>query len=236
MKAKNVISTLTPDLRVQYRREGFLLLRDVFDYETIVSLDQIIQNLIERALAGHLKMKWMDKARALPKPRVQFDGLIDCHSKIYEPYCHQWLFNEVIPIAKFLLTGKVHCTGFGMLFHGVGYRAEPKNGGWHRDGGGVSKSPYTAENLGYDALRSCSFHAPLKPQDDFHQLVPGTHIQRSKAEIEDPIRFEVPKHNVVTLELCPGDLLLRHAKILHRGFPQSSRLRRTYIGDFWRTE
>jgi hypothetical protein len=225
---------ITAGLKRDYFDKGYLVLRQALEQDTIKSLDRMIEELIDRAISGRFKMKWLDKERALPRPRVQLDGLIDCHSRIYEPYCGRWLLDEVLPLAESLLGGRASCKSFGMLFHGEETRLEPKDGGWHRDGGGMSKSPYTTEALAQDALRSCSFHAPLKPEDNFHQLVPGTHVSPSEREEGDPSHPQIALQELVTIVLNPGDLLFRHAKILHRGFPQARRERRTFVGDFWK--
>lgn len=171
-------------------------------------------------------------------PASHIRGLRDPHSKYktYHPYFDEWLETDIRPRVEFLLGGKVACRKFSVLFAGAG--SDPSPGwGWHRDGGGRSKGPYTAEALALDARRSCCFQAPLKPHDNCHRLLPCSH-ERPLTDGEETIRSEkkVPMPGMVRISMKPGDLLFRHAKILHGGSNPEGRERWTFVGNFWKTD
>ena len=100
-----------------------------------------------------------------------------------------------------------------VLFAGAGQSVKL---GWHRD---------------TDRRQSCSFQAPLRPGDCFHELVPGTHGRPLTApEAAARVDPQTPMPGAIRIPLEPGDLLLRHAKILHQGHNPQGGERRTLGG------
>ena len=218
-----------------YHEQGYLVLRQVLPLKRVQKLAEIIQTMISGARQGKDRIKWADCDQSVPKSHVR--GFLDPHSKYktHDPYFVEWLETDILPKVEFLLKGKAKCTDLTMLFAGTDNKPSP-GWGWHRDGGGRSRGPYTAESLALDADCSCSFQTPLKPDDTCHRLLPGSH-NRTLSELEERIRSEkkVPMPGMVRISLQPGDILFRSAKILHGGGNPEGRERWTFVGHFWKT-
>ncbi len=225
---------MTPEHRQLFHEQGYLVLRQILPSETVRKLSEIIRSMISDARRGKTRIKWADAEQTIPKSHVR--GFLDPHSKYksHDPYFVEWLETDIVPRVEFLLDGKVTCTKLSMLF--AGQDSDPSPGwGWHRDGGGRSKGPYTVEALALDVGRSCCFQTPLKPHDNCHRLLPASH-DRPLLDHEERIRSErkSPMPGMVRITLQPGDVLFRHAKILHGGSNSDGRERWTFVGNFWK--
>jgi hypothetical protein len=218
---------MSPEERRSFATEGYVVLRTAIAPARLAALDQIVSRLIAGALAGKGRIKFADRAQGIPTGKTEH--LLELPE--LGPAFSAWLAAEMTPRMAQVLEGKAHCTGLGILFAGAGKSVKL---GWHRDGGGTPAKADEQAALDQDRRRSCSFQAPLRPGDCFHELVPGTHC-RPLSALEATARTDpkTPMPGAVAIHLEPGDLLLRHAKILHRGHNPQGVERRTLVGDYW---
>jgi hypothetical protein len=110
--------------------------------------------------------------------------------------------------------------------------------GWfHRDHPGWIRSKDDAARPDA-AMRHCTLHLPLRPGDRFHELVPGTHRRppvpdefRPGSQEEREARCDPDRTlpGAIRIELEPGDVLLRHPAVVHRGMNPEGRDRCTML-------
>lgn len=217
---------MTSQQKQEYHEQGYIILRQALSSKRIDGLTRVVETLISNARQGKVKMKWADPDKVMPDGRVV--SLLNPHSKwkVYDPYYVTWLKEDILPLMAFLLEGDSRCTLLSILFHGEG-KVRVREG-YHRDHTGN-----TPEEIAQYAKSYCSFQTPLKPNDNCHYLVPGTH-NRVLTEEEERIRksHNLPMPNKVRISLSPGDVLFRHTKILHNGDNPDGRERWTFIGDY----
>lgn len=218
---------ITPEDQNQFRDRGYIIIHNALDSECIYHLTEVVSHLINEALQGRLKMKFADREKGIPTGRLT--QLLE--PKRSHPTIGNWLQTDIAPRIRKLLNVDITCTDLGILFAGAGQSVKL---GWHRDAGGTSMKPDEYHALEQDAERSCSFQAPLKPGDNFHELVPGTHkrlLTPDEAEARIDPKCGMP--GAIRIHLEPGDILFRHTKILHRGTNPEGKERWTFVGDYW---
>lgn len=219
--------TMTGEDRARFLEQGYVVVRSVLEAGRLAQLSEVVAALIARALDGKFKLRFSDRARGLPSGKLEQVLGLSPHRAMLE----EWLASDVAPRVEGLLNQTARCTGLGLLFAGAGRSVKL---GWHRDGGGADTRPDEQAALDADRFRSCSFQAPLKSGDRFHELVPGTHLRRlSREESAARIHPGSQMPGAVTIHLEPGDMLFRHAKVLHRGNNIEGAERWTFVGDYW---
>jgi ectoine hydroxylase-related dioxygenase (phytanoyl-CoA dioxygenase family) len=217
--------------RATFRTHGYVIVRSLIAAERRRALTATVSELIERAAAGKISMKFADAEKRIPIRGFLFPALLDpdLKARVFA----DWLNVEIAPLVKFLLEAEARCTELNMLFAGGGKSVKL---GWHRDAGGSSDDDEDAA-IQRDLLRTCGFLAPLKFTDTFHELVPGSHnrpLTLEEAEARINPKKEMPGAIRISLEL--GDVLLRHAYSLHRGMNRTGADRWTISGQFWRKD
>jgi len=218
---------MTGEDRAQFCEQGYTVVRSVLKPDRLAQLSEVVSELIAQALGGKFKLRFSDRAKGLPSGRLERVLGLSPHRTILT----EWLASDLAPRVEFLLNQAARCTGLGILFAGAGQSVKL---GWHRDGGGTDIKPDEQQALDADPKRSCSFQTPLKSGDRFHELVPGTHLRRlSDEESEARIRPGSRMPGAITIHLEPGDILFRHAKVLHRGYNPEGIERWTFVGDYW---
>ena len=218
---------MTGEDRAHFREQGYLVVRSVLNPDRLAQLSGVVSELIAQALSGKFKLSFADRANGHPSGKLERVLGLSPHRAILT----EWLASDVAPWVEFLLNQAARCTSLGVLFAGAGRSVKL---GWHRDGGGTDIKPDEQLALDADRLRSCSFQAPLKAGDRFHELVPGTHLRRlNDEESEARVHPGSRMPGAVTIHLEPGDVLFRHAKVLHRGYNPEGIERWTFVGDYW---
>ena len=101
---------------------------------------------------------------------------------------------------------------------------------WHQDGGYTEGSGQTGQRV--DELRMVNVWSPLVParvENGCMQFVPGTHNlgvvphERKRHYLEIAQEYLEPRENqAINVELDPGDVVLFHNLLFHRGLPNRS--------------
>jgi nicotinamide N-methyltransferase len=208
-------------------RDGFLLLRGVFDEERLLSLRSGVDDLIARARAGECRLRWIDEDAGIPD-RISHM----MHPDKYQPAWGEWISEDVVGHMEALLGGPVRHSLFGMLASGGGrdYRMA-----WHRDLG----KPGAVDEL--DSLRrhhgQCvQFNAPIAATDAYLHVVPGSHLRPSTTQEIAASRSGVEGEIAAGIEvrLEPGDILYYNANLWHRGWNPEGCWRWTMHAAYWK--
>ncbi len=115
-----MVHTITP----VERAAGYLTLRQVFSPQRVQALRGAVEGLVERALAGQLELRWLDRERGMPD---RISHLL--HPDKFDPIYAEWLDQDLVPHFE-ALVGPVRHSLFGMLAGGAG---QPYRQAWHRE-------------------------------------------------------------------------------------------------------
>lgn len=211
----------TPQQKKQFQSEGYLIVRAVFDADTLELL---------RVPARRIRQKTRD---TLPTGTRFWYGNAEDRQIIPDTLkpMATWGVNEITrpelfepELVDVFAHPGVHAAMHGLLGEeprawGIKILWTPKvvgyNLGWHRD---LESSLYDVIHLKPAAQDHVQFNAALNPDDCF-LVVPGSH-RRPLTGIEwDAVRMDktrdLPGQVVAALE--PGDILYMDAHTLHRG-------------------
>jgi len=219
---------LTPDERVAFDTQGYVILRQAFSAQRVEALRTGVERLVARARAGQVELRWIDQERGFPE---RISHLL--HPDKFDPAYAEWLDQDLAPHLE-ALVGPVRHSLFGMLAGGGG---KPYLQAWHRDLG----KPGDADEAGFLQRfhgRSVQFNAPLQQGDHFLNIVPASHLRASTtAEIEASKageRAQMPEALVVEVE--PGDIVYYNANLWHRGWNPEGALRWSLHCAFWQEQ
>lgn len=198
-----------------YDRHGFLVKRQFFSQRDIAGLKQAVNRVHrqwQQANAEDLK-KWQ---------LVNMSGLTDpCYFDT--PIQRASFFSALAPTALVDLTTEVF--GEGIHFHNSQLFFNPQDRNkppyWHRDMQ-YDKTPDAEQAAELKGMLSLHVRIPLLAERGL-ELIPGTH-RRWDTALEHKVRLELDGHrnsedlpDSILLSLQPGDLVIFHAQMIHRG-------------------
>ena len=198
-----------------YEQYGYLLKRQFFSSDEIEKLKSTVNRVYQQwqqANGDDLK-KWQ---------LVTMAGLTDC---IYFDSSDQRasFFSSLSPTHLVDLTAELF--GTHIHFHNSQLFFNPQN---------INKPPYWHRDMQYDKTPDAEQAAELKDMLSLHvripllaerglELIPGTH-RRWDTTLEHQVRLELDGHrnsedlpDSILLSLQPGDLVIFHAQMIHRG-------------------
>ena len=219
---------LTKAQQDAYEEQGYLIVRDAFSPERIQSLIVAVNRLMDRALAGECRIRWIDPTERLPGLVY---GLFDPDK--YDPAYGEWLDGDLAAQVDALIEGgSARYSMFALKGSGG---ALPYRVSWHRDIGRRG-APDEGEFLHRYHRRLLNFNAPLLPGDRALQIVPGSHLQPTTGE---QIRAVAAGDDgdiagAIRIELEPGDVIYYAIGLWHRELHLSGEKRWTMHGVFWK--
>lgn len=221
-------------------------LRDTMDQQGYVVLRGILEpEVVQRARTEMARLVDQQAEKLLAAGKIKDP----CHGEPFETRLAR-LYETCMDDAPKSFRRELHVPGlFGLFFHpGLldlvdallggeirlypNYTARPKLPDWegtlvlwHQDGG------YTEGNV--DALRMVNVWTPLVPagiQNGCMEFIPGTHklgaVPHEKRQhyLEIAREYLEPRlSRAVPIELDPGDIVLFHNLLFHRGLPNQAR-------------
>lgn len=200
----------------QYEALGYTILRGLFNNTEISSIDKHVDPVYR---------KWTQDNET----EIYKNKLVNMHSLTLPEYFQDnpdqrvELFKAIAPSK---LTEAIEgIFGPGIHFHNTQLFFNPTNAErlpyWHRD---MQYSPIKDEAQRDELGNMLSLHIriPLEKEKGV-ELVPGTH-KRWDTELERNVRLELngyknsnPLPNSELIDLAPGDVLIFHAQMIHRG-------------------
>ena len=115
MPAVQVNKGLSAEQLEGYKREGFVILRQVFSPERIAKLTAAIERLLDRALAGEVEIRWIDSEQRLPNRTGHL-----LNPDKYDPAYAEWIDKDLAEIVESIIHGPARHSLFGMLASGGG--------------------------------------------------------------------------------------------------------------------
>jgi ectoine hydroxylase-related dioxygenase (phytanoyl-CoA dioxygenase family) len=204
--------TLNAEQKAQYRRDGYLILRQVVAPEEIAALKADIRDLAERSALGEgPEIPWIDREKRIPE-RL---GQLLRPGWVRPAFLDSLERGPYFPVSEQILGGPVRYSLFGMLAGGDG-KAYIQN--WHRDLApthGEHELPILERN--YRLL--VQTNAPLFP-DRYLAIVPGSHL-RPTTDAEREVLATAPGGDMpgqITVDMEPGDIAFYYPNLLHRGY------------------
>jgi phytanoyl-CoA hydroxylase len=226
-------TALAPNLATQFDEQGYLILRNFLTPQQLTSARAAINELVDRyadkeMAAGKLSSRMSDlpfETRLLRMYEANMtDAPVILRSELHLAGLFDLFFNaRLLDIAEQFLGGEMR------LY--PNYSIRPKYPDfaatevlWHQDGG------YTEGQV--EMLRMVNVWAPFVPatvQNGCMQFIPGTqklgvvpHERRQyyleiARDVLAPIEGEA-----INIELDPGDVVLFHNLLFHRGLPNHS--------------
>lgn len=201
--------------RGQYERDGYLIKRQFFSPDHIEDL---------KTQVNRIYLQWQQaNAEELAKwPLVNMSGL-SAAAYFDSPQQRAHFFSALSPTALIDLTAELF--GDGIHFHNSQLFFNPQDRSkapyWHRDMQ-YDKTPDAEQAAELASMLSLHVRIPLLAERGL-ELIPGTHC-RWDTPLERQVRLELNGHrnsedlpDSVLLSLQPGDLVIFHAQMIHRG-------------------
>lgn len=211
----------------EWEEQGFVVIRKAYSKERASTMVEALNDVIARGARGGFKrpLQWLDQRQGIPS----FIPDLLSGEKYREPL-GQFLDEAVLPLIEELI-GPARCTWMTLFSNGGGHSYDLP---WHRDFCPFDL-PQEQVILERDLQTQCTFQTALKPNDNFLQLVPGSHtrpLNAAESEVlnSDPLSA-LPGQVVIELE--PGDVVLRHGNILHRGHNPEGKPRWMMTSSLW---
>jgi len=227
-------ATLTAAERAQFANDGYLILRGFLSPTVLAEAQAAITELVDqhanRLVAAGQRT---DRLAATPFPLrllKLYEDNLDAAPVIFRPQLHLpglfplFFHNRLLNLVESVLGGEIR------LY--PNYSVRPKYPDlaatevlWHQDGG------YTEGNVA--ELRMVNVWTPFVPArvaNGCMQFIPGTHKlgpvphERRQYYLEIAASvLDAHRERAVNIELDPGDLVLFHNLLFHRGLPKHSR-------------
>lgn len=218
---------LTAEQLADYRREGYIVLRQAFSPTRIQALRDAVNRLIDRALAGGIEIPFIDRERRI----INRTGDLLLPPR-FEPEFVQWQEEDLLDLMETLVGDRVRHSLFGMLAGGGG---KGYHLAWHRDLTHPQRKYDPAYWQEHPKMRSVQFNAPILDTDTFLQVVPRSHNRNSTPEeitaFEADAKGDMP--GMMTVHLEPGDITCYNALIWHRGYNPHGLPRWTMHAAYW---
>ena len=233
---------VTPAQRAQFENEGYLILPRVLSPDEIADARRELNRLVD----AHARRLQERRLISDPLEEEPFETRL---LRLYEPHLEEApnSFREELHLAGlFPIFFNHRVLDVVEAFLGPeirlypNYTVRPKLPDhaqslvlWHQDGGYTAVN--SAQSAGRDVgeLRMLNVWSPLVPahrQNGCMQFVPGTHklgvVPHEKREfyLEIAADYLRPREaDAVDIELEPGDIVLFHNLLFHRGLPNLSR-------------
>lgn len=228
----NVVTT-TPTVEQldHFRREGYVVVRRLVDQGIIQDCAAAVEAILDRAAAGEFgpDFRWIHEAARLPTPE---DDLLAPEK--FAPAFGQ-LLETLLPFVENILQKPVRCSWLMQLSGGA---EVPYAVPLHRDDSMVG-GPDEFAQINRFAMNQTYFQAPLLRNDKFLQVVPRSHLRvatdvEAAAAMSAEATQDVP--DLLTIELQPGDVVFRHANLLHQGWNPQGLPRWTLVSALWASD
>lgn len=235
----NMNNTFDKTVQQQFEEEGYTLLKDVLEPSTVeearAEMKQLVDDIADKLMADgkisdpmkdapfetRLAQLFQDHPNEAPK---------SFRTELHLPELFPVFFNSrIIDIAESLLGPEIR------LY--PNYTARPKLPDhaatvvlWHQDGG-YTEAVEGAQGQ-VDVLRMMNVWSPLVParvENGCMQFVPGTHklgvvphIAKEHYLEISPEYLQPREAQAINVEMDPGDVVLFHNLLFHRGLPNRS--------------
>lgn len=212
-------------LREDYQRDGYVILRDFLSPKELLLLNELVDEVFTQWQAKYAE-------------EIRQHRLINMHSLTYAEYFADQpeqrvnFFKAIAPTKLVELLDEIFERD--IYFHNTQLFFNPEDADqapyWHRD---LQFSPIEDEVQRTSQAELLSLHVriPLVKEQGLG-LIPGSH-RRWDSTIEKQVRFEVDGHqnseslpDAVVLELEPGDIVIFNAQMIHRGHYEGNEVRK----------
>ncbi len=232
--------TLTTQQKQQFDREGYIILRQILLPAEVEGareamnqlVDREAHKLLEQGLISNLMEDEPFETRFLRLYQNHLDKAPDYRPELHLAGLFPLFFNPIVlDIMEMLLGNEIR------LY--PNYTARPKLPQhaktlvlWHQDGGYTEFNSPEAANKDVSQMRMVNVWSPLVPvnrQNGCMQFVPGTHRLGVVPHEEKQYYLEIAQEylkpreaDAMDVELDPGDIVLFHNLLFHRGLPNLS--------------
>jgi len=200
----------------QYNEYGYCIFRKFFSDEEILEINHQVDRIYQKWLSENETEIFNNKL-------VNMHSLTDPEHFYDAPEQRVKFFNLITSIK--LTEALESVFGTNLHFHNTQLFFNPSNTDrlpyWHRDMQ-YSDIEDTVQSMEQDKILSLHVRIPLVKESGV-EVVKGTH-KRWDTELERNVRFELKGHknsdslpNSELIELVPGDVLVFHAQMIHRG-------------------
>jgi phytanoyl-CoA hydroxylase len=236
----NTAAPLTTQQQEQFDQDGYTILRQVLSPAEVEGAREAMQELVDREAHKLLQQGLISNLMEDEPFETRFLRLYQNHldkAPDYRPELHlaglfPLFFNsKVLDIVEILLGSEIR------LY--PNYTARPKLPQhaktlvlWHQDGGYTEFNSPEAANKDVSQMRMVNVWSPLVPVNRHNgcmQFVPGTHRLGVVPHEEKQYYLEIAREylkpreaDAVDVELEPGDIVLFHNLLFHRGLPNLS--------------
>jgi phytanoyl-CoA hydroxylase len=236
----NTAAPLTTQQQEQFDQDGYTILRQVLSPAEVEGAREAMQELVDREAHKLLQQGLISDLMEDEPFETRFLRLYQNHldrASDYRPELHlaglfPLFFNsKVLDIVEILLGSEIR------LY--PNYTARPKLPQhaktlvlWHQDGGYTEFNSPEAANKDVSQMRMVNVWSPLVPVNRHNgcmQFVPGTHRLGVVPHEEKQYYLEIAREylkpreaDAVDVELEPGDIVLFHNLLFHRGLPNLS--------------
>ena len=229
---------ITNEQREQFDTNGFLILKNVFSLEIVTGaraalarlVDEKARELSEAGLISDALQKEPFETRLLQLYSGHMEKAPDSfRPELHLPELFDVFFHPIVlDAAQAFLGPEIR------LY--PNYTARPKMPDhaaslvlWHQDGGYTAVNSSRAREGNVDEMRMLNVWSPLVParrENGCMQFVPGTHklgvVEHLKKEFYLELAPEILEQyepQAIDVELDPGDVVLFHNLLFHRGLP-----------------
>ena len=211
-----------------FEKEGYVVCRGLVPEPIVAAASDAFKTLVDRAAAGDFggKFRWLYEEERVPQ--------LDDDLLTPEKYCPEFgeVFDYLLPAIECILGSPVRASWLLLLTGGGGV---PYGVPLHRDDNMVGGDD-EEESIVRFRMKQSYFQTPLLPNDNFLQVVPGSHLRRATEE-ERAAAFSAEANpdvtDLVTIELQPGDVVFRHTDLLYQGWNPDGRPRWTMVSALW---
>ena len=203
----NGFTQLTEDQRKQFRDEGYLIVRNALDEDTISRLIEAGDRIIDT-----------DERFNRYQTSEYYDGFRNCihMDDAFIPL----LTNAItLPLVIQLLGSNIQLSTSHLIYRHPDPPGTPnsvRRPGWHRDGGGIS-GDLGAANFPRMGLK-CAFYLTdlSQPNSGVTMLAPGSNQLKERIDIAEG---ETDPANAIEPLLNPGDCVIFEYRTWHAGAP-----------------
>lgn len=233
-------TTLSKQQTEQFDQEGYFILRQVLSQAEVEGAQQAMQQLVDREAHKLLEQGLISDLMKGEPFETRFWRLFQNHLDKAPDYRVQLhlaglfplFFNpKVLDVVEAFLGSEIR------LY--PNYTARPKLPDhaktlvlWHQDGGYTEFNSPEAAGKDVSQMRMINVWTPLVPvnrQNGCMQFIPGTHRLGIVPHEEKQYYLEIAQDylkpredDAVDIELEPGDIVLFHNLLFHRGLPNHS--------------
>ncbi len=225
------------DARAQFDEEGYLIIKGILDQKTVQRVRRDLATLAEAHIQTLLQQGVVSDPKSdLPLERrliEVLDGRLEHAPGTFRKELHMSGFYDVFfnPIVLDIVE---QFLGPEIRLY-PNYSARPKLPEseatlvlWHQDGG------YTDQTVAVNELRMVNLWTPLVPatvETGCMEFVPGTHKLGVVPHVKKRYYLEIAEEHLkpyegdaIPIELDPGDVVLFHNLLYHRGLPNRSQI------------